>query len=249
MRSLTCLCLLIVPMFLLGCEDDQATIRVMIPDVQGRETPVPGVRLFFFPYDRDSALRELEAQAPTPRPDTSRLDSLLQLFREPFVRYVSLGAERERLTRERDSLESRLAQMSDDAGERLGVTTALQERHDALRLLGPDVERARLELDAVRHVLPEAESLRTALAAWEDSAHRGIDSVNRILVRQTHRDPIIESTGPAGWATVTLEPGDWWVVARAVNVLDPNAQWVWNLRIMTDTTILNPENGQSRPRR
>jgi len=249
MRLLTVLCLMIVPALLGGCEDDQVTIRVMIPDVQGRETPVAGVRLFFFPYDRDSALRELEHLAPTPRPDTARLDSLLGTFRGPFVRFVSLGAQRERLSQERDSLDNRLALLPVDAPERPALTTALKERHDALLQLEPDLERARVELDAVRHVLPEAESLRTTLAVWEDSAHRGIDSLNRILVRRTRRDPIVESTGPAGWVTIALEPGDWWVVARAVNVLDPNAQWVWNLRITTDTTILNPQNGQSQPRR
>lgn len=248
MRQLIPLCLILFPTLLAACGENQVTVRVMIPDVQGRETPVAGVRLFILPYDRDSVLRELERQAPTPRPDTARLDSLLRLFREPFVRYVDLTAGRDRLTHARDSLETRLTDLPEDAPERAGLLAASLVRVDSLLTLESELEIARQHLDEVRRVLPEAESLRRTLAAWEDTAHRGIDSVARVLVRSTHRDPIDELTDHAGWATISLERGDWWVVARALNVLDPNAQWSWNLRITTDTIILNPANGRSRPR-
>ena len=249
MHRLFVFCLILGPSLLLACSDELVmTIRVMVPDDQGRETPLAGTRLFFLPYDRDSVLRDLERQAPTPRPDTGRLDSLLGLFREPFVRYVGLTASRERVARAMDSVEARLTDLSSDVPERARLLEVSRKLQDSLTGLEAPLERARRRLDGVRGVLPEAESLRRRVAAWQDTAYRGLDSVTRLLLRSTRRDQVIDSTDAAGWATLSLEPGAWWVFARAVNVLDPNAQWSWNVRITSDTLILNSANGHSRPR-
>ena len=62
-------------------------VRVSIPGPDSVETPVTGVGVVALPYDRDSVLRQLEARAPTPRPDTAPLDSLFAAFRGPFTAY------------------------------------------------------------------------------------------------------------------------------------------------------------------
>lgn len=182
-------------------------------------------------------LTALDAIAATPRPDTRRLDSLFAAFRAPFGRYLSLAADHERVERVRDSLV--------EAGAPPGSFQALT---DSLDRLAPLLASARGNLDRVRGLMPVADSLRLVVAAWEDSAYASYDSVTRALVRQSYRQVVNDSTGPAGWQTVKLKKGTWWLYVRAINVNDPNAQWYWNVPVTGDTIILSPANGRSRPR-
>ncbi len=210
-------------------------MQVLIPSEYGVETPVAGIRLTFLPYDRDSVLTALESRFATPRPDTSRLDSLFQAFREPFGGYLRLAAHYERVTRTRDSLA--------EAG---AGPASLQPLVDSLARLAPGVAAARRDLDRVRTLMPAAESLRARLAAWEESASQDYDSVARYLIRQSIRDVVTDSTDAGGWRTVKLKRGTWWLYVRAINVNDPNAQWYWNVPVVGDTIILSPANGRSR---
>ena len=210
-------------------------MQVLIPNEYGVETPVAGARLTFLPYDRDSVLTALESRFATPRPDTSRLDSLFQAFREPFGSYLRLAADYERVTRTRDSLA--------DAG---ASPASLRPLTDSLGRLEPGLAAARRDLDRVRILMPAAESLRGRMAAWEDSASLEYDSVARYLIRQSIRDVVTDSTDAAGWRTVKLKQGTWWLYVRAINVNDPNAQWYWNVPVVGDTIVLSPANGRSR---
>lgn len=229
--------ILLAVLVLAACGQDKVTVQVLIPNERGVETPVAGARLAFLPYDRDSVLGALDNLAASPRPDTSRLDSLFQAFRVPFGRYLSVAADHERVSRARDSLT--------EAGAN---PESLQSLTDSLERLAPLLAAARRDLDAVRALMPAADSLRLQVAAWEDGAYAGYDSVTRALVRQSHRAAVNDSTGPAGWKTVELKKGRWWLYVRAININDPNAQWYWNVPVIGDTIILSPANGRSRPR-
>lgn len=224
-------------LFLAACGQDEVTVQVLIPNERGVETPVAGARLAFLPYDRDSVLRAFDDLATSPRPDTSRLDSLFQAFRVPFGRYLALAADHERVSRARDSLT--------EAGAN---PATLQSLTDSLDRIAPSLAAARRDLDKVRALMPAADSLRLQVAAWEDGAYTGYDSVTRALVRQSHRDVVNDSTGPTGWKTVKLKKGTWWLYVRAININDPNSQWYWNVPVAGDTIILSPANGHSRPR-
>ena len=79
----------LVSLALLACGPEQVTIQVTIPDDAGVEAPLPGVRLVLVPYNRDSILQVLENRAPSTRPSTTGLDSLFQLFRDPFNAYLT----------------------------------------------------------------------------------------------------------------------------------------------------------------
>lgn len=80
---------------LTGCGGDTVVVRVAIPDANGVETPIRGVRLTLIPYDRDSLLTVLTNRAPSPRPDTTELDSLFQAFRGPFNAYLAAAQRRQ----------------------------------------------------------------------------------------------------------------------------------------------------------
>jgi len=223
---------------LLGCGGPRrVTVRISIPDESGVVTPLAGVRVMLLPYDRDSIRSALTGAASTPRPPTERMDTLFQQFREPFGAYLRLAVHRQRLERRRDSAEA--------AGAGQVVTAA----EDSLEHLAGPLEVARRRLDSARaNILPEATRLRQALAAWEDDAFRAYDSITSAITRQLGRPAVIDSTGAAGWTTLTVPDGTWWVHARAVNVLDPNAEWYWNVPLSRDTILLTPANGRSQPR-
>ncbi len=204
-------------------------VQVAIPDEYDVLTPLAGVRLTVLPYDRDSLLADLERSAPSPRPSTARLDSLFQAFREPFGAYLQASARHARLVRASEA----------------GASGAA----DSLAALAPRLEAARATLARARRELqPAIDSLRRQLAAWEDSAYRGYDSITAGLVRRPDRAAVVDTTGPAGWTDVLVPKGTWWVTARAVNVLDPNSEWYWNVRVTGDTIRLDPSNGRIRPR-
>jgi len=213
-----------------ACGPDRVSIQVTIPDQAGVETPLPGARLTLLPYDRDSMLTVLENRASSPRPSTARLDSLLQLFRDPLTRYLRVSSEVQRLTARADTARALL--------------------EDSLATLTAAQEAARQTLAKARQRLqPDIESLLAGVRAWEDTAFRTYDSITASITSGTGDDAVSDSTLADGWSRVKLpRKGPWWVYVRAVNVNDPNAEWYWNVRITGDTVRLSPRNGRSRTR-
>src|SRR5438876_626768 len=82
----------------------QVAVRILVPDLEGSETPIPGVVVVALPYDRDSVLAALERRAGTGRPHAAELDSLFEAFRGPFLAFSRAAWRLERMTRRRDSL-------------------------------------------------------------------------------------------------------------------------------------------------
>ena len=221
------------------------SIQVTIPDQAGVETPVPGVRLTLLPYDRDSLLTVLENRAPSPRPGTARLDTLLAQFRDPLTSYLRVSAEVQRLSIQIDSTRAR------NPGAAQGeAAVTLRRLEDSLATLTTARETARQALAKARERLqPDIERLSARVRAWEDTAFRTYDSITASITSGTGDDAVSDSTMADGWSRVKLpRKGPWWVYARAVNVLDPNAEWYWNVRITGDTVRLSPQNGRSRTR-
>lgn len=94
-RTLARRSLMVAALALTGCGGDTVMVQVAIPDPNGIETPIRGVRLLMVPYDRDSLLAVLTARAPSPRPEAAPLDSLFEAFRAPFNAYLAAARRRE----------------------------------------------------------------------------------------------------------------------------------------------------------
>ena len=186
------------------------------------------------PFDRDSLRTVLENRAPSTRPSEARLDSLLSEFRDPFNQYLRIAYAIDRVrSAAAAATDSSLRRRLDDSLETL--TNALQQSRTALNQV-----RSRLE--------PAIDSERTRIRGWEDTAFRSYDSLGNALARELHREPIVDSTRAIGHTRVRVRAGDSWVVARAVNVRDPNSEWYWNVRLEGDTVRLSSANGRVRPR-
>ena len=206
------------------------TIKVALPDMDGVETAASGVPVVALPYNRDSLLNALERAQGTPRPNTAALDSLFAEFRGPFVEHFLAGRA---LAATRDSVD----------GGRLPESA----------LAGPSgrVERSRAALEAMRaSVLPRADSLRSAVRAWEDSTYRGFDSLTKYLAERSGRKPVVDTTDATGHAELRIPASrnDWWVTASSWDVTDPNMSWYWNMRLTGDTTVMDARSGRRRPR-
>jgi hypothetical protein len=209
-----------------ACERPRdVAVRVSIPGPDSVETPVTGVGVIALPYDRDSVLRQLEARALTPRPDTAPLESLFAAFRGPFTAYSAVTL---RLGKLRDSV----------AGAKGGPDSL--RLADSIRATEARAEHARVQLDrARREFVGRSDSLRRRMRQWEDSTYQGWDSVVQGLARRSGRTAVTDTTGSQGWAHLKLAPGRWWVYARSWDAEDPNAEWYWNTPVTEDTLLLS----------
>ena len=232
----------------LACErPHDMAVRVSIPGPDSMETPVTGVGLVALPYDRDSVLARLRAQAKLPHPDTTALDSLYAEFRSPFTGYATATY---RLGKLRDSLASVQREL-DSLGRDTPRYSVLYARFgwltDSISVAESRAKAARITLDKARSTfVARSESLRTAVRHWEDSTYKGYDSIVRGLSRG--RDPVTDTTGADGWAHLRIKPGRWWIYARSWDATDPNSEWYWNVPATGDTLILSSRSGRRQPR-
>jgi hypothetical protein len=111
------------------------------------------------------------------------------------------------------------------------------------------MERARTQLSAARDTLwPRIESLRVEARQWQISTFAGYDTAARSLARSRMRTLSGDTTDAAGWATLRVAPGPWWITARSPDPQDPNFEWYWNVRVDADTVRLDPASGRHLPR-
>jgi hypothetical protein len=205
------------------------TVRVMVPDLDGSESPASGVPVVAVPYDRDSVIAALEGARSTPRPHMAALDSLFAQFRGPFLDHFRAS---QALDAVRDSVARGLA---DDA---------------RLRAATRRVEATRVALDSAREVLASGDSLRADVRSWENSTYQSFDSVTKALADQARRKPVVDTTDATGYAELRIPASrnDWWVVARSWDVTDPNMSWTWSVPVQGDTVFLDAASGRRRPR-
>jgi len=215
-------------------------ISVAIPDATGVVGPAAGVTVMALPYDRDSLLASMENEAALPRPHTAELDSLFQLFREPFSQSTRFAVLVDRL---RDSL--RVAE-ADPTGMTLRAVL-----EDSIRVL----ERARLQaserLAEIRdQVGPTIDSLRAEVRTWEAEAFRNWAETTRSLSAGNLVAGIMDTTRFDGTARLYLPPSgrSWWIYARSFNSGDPNSEWYWNIPITGSAVTLDTSTGRLRPR-
>jgi hypothetical protein len=213
-----------------ACETSRPlAVRVSIPGPDSVETPVTGVGVVALPYDRDSVLRMLEGRARSPRPPTAPIESLYAAFRGPFLTYSAAAVH--------------LARLRDSAGGQ-------PVPDDSLRRARAEADRARAALDRARQSFADrGDSLRLRMRQWEDSTYQGYDSIVQDLARQSRREPVTDTTGADGWASLTLSPGRWWVYARSWDAGDPNSEWYWNVPAPAgDTLMLSSRSARRQPR-
>jgi hypothetical protein len=236
---------------LTGCDGGrrEVAVRVSIPDPASTETPAAGVGVVALPYDRDSVLGSLEAQARLPRPDTAALDSLFARFRGPFTVYTAISYAEAALRDSLRLLRGRLDSLPRRAPEYATLSARYTRLSDSLVRVEGRALRARSALDRARvEFVTRSESLRTAIRHWEDSTYRGYESIVESLARARRREPVTDTTDATGWAHFTLAPGSWWIHARAWDTSDPNSQWYWNVPADADTILLSSRAGRRRPR-
>jgi hypothetical protein len=232
----------------LACErPHDMAVRVSIPGPDSLETPVTGIGLVALPYDRDSVLSRLRAQARIPHPDTTTLDSLYAEFRGPFTGYSSATF---RLGKLRDSLaivQRELDSLGRDTPRYSVLYARFGRLTDSIAAAEAHTKTARAALDKARSMFVEkSESLRSVVRQWEDSTYRGYDSIVHSLSRG--REAVTDTTGADGWAHLRIKPGRWWIYARSWDATDPNSEWYWNVPASGDTLILSSRTGRRQPR-
>ena len=108
--------LLLLALFLAACSEPATTVVISVPDQEGRETPIGAQEVVLLPYDRDSVIAALTAQAATPQPDPAPLERLLDSLRIAYAEYGAVptagrAAAQRRLDARRSALEPRIAEL------------------------------------------------------------------------------------------------------------------------------------------
>lgn len=205
-------------------------VRVLLPGLDTADAPVAGTGVVALPYDRDSVLAGLRARAKTPRPDTTALDSLYAAFRGPFSTFSRSAYVLE-------ALKDSAAKAAAGSPEATRLAARVREAEAARAAAARTLDAARREFDA------RVPALRKAVRAWEDTTYAGYAALVKPLMRMEL--PVSDTTGPTGWATLTLGTGHWWLYVRAFDSDDPNAEWYWNLPITAgDTVVLSRANAR-----
>ncbi len=220
-----------------------------MPDLSGIETPIPGAVVAALPYDRDSLIRTMELRAPSGRPHTQALDSLFQAFHGPFLDMSRAAWLVEQTGRRLDSVTAALSAAAPASPAALELTGMRKTLTDSLTRQSAGLERARTALGAARDTLwPRIERLRQEARAWEHTTYAGYDTLSRSQTTGRMRMITSDTTGAAGWASLTINQGTWWIHARSPDPQDPNFEWYWNVPLVDDTVRLSPATGRRRPR-
>lgn len=201
------------------------------------------------PYDRDSVLASLEARSPRPAAPTRQLDSLFQLFRGPFISYAAQAYRAQSLTTAMGRIKMRLDSLPRSSPLYDSLYRTFAADSDSLAPALRRRNEAQHSLAEVRNQLePHIDSLRQLLARWKDTTYKGYDSITKALGSGIGREPIADSTGRDGSATIRLPRGEWWVYARSWDAWDPNSEWYWNVRVTGNRVVLDRASGRRLPR-
>lgn len=224
-------------------------IQVLIPGADSALAPAVDLPVVALPYNRDSVLASLEARAGQPRPHTAALDDLFAQYRQPFAAYAVATARGQAFHDTLTAIRATLDTIARSAPEYQSlyrrftvVTDSVAEADRASKAASDRLNRARRELSG------PIESLRVEVRAWEDSIYGGYDTLVQNLANASMREPTSDTTKAGGWATLRLTPGRWWIYVRSWDAHDPNAEWYWNIPVTQDTIVLDPRNGQRRPK-
>lgn len=227
----------------------QVAVQVLVPDLAGRETPLPGAVVAALPYDRDSLIETMERRAPSGRPHTQALDSLFQAFHGPFLDMSRAAWLVEQTGRRLDSVTAALSAVPAGSPAALELGAMRKDLTDSLTRQNTGMERTRSALGAARDTLwPSIERLREEARAWEHTTYAGYDTLTRSQTTGRMRMISSDTTGATGWATLRVNKGIWWIHARSTDPQDPNFEWYWNVPLVGDTVRLSPATGRHRPR-
>jgi hypothetical protein len=223
--------ILLLALALAGCESAQmVTVRVMIPDLDGRPTPASGVTVTALPFDRDSLASAIERARHAVRPHVAELDSIYDRYRGPFLDYFRASR--------------RQAAVKDSAAKGLLPPAAVEVIDRQVAATRETLDRIRARYDG------HLDTLKADVARWEDSTYSDYDSLGRALLQRAGRKVVTDTTDLSGTATLRLvkTPAGWWISASSWDPLDPNRVWYWNVPVRGDTVVLGPETGMRRPR-
>lgn len=224
-------------------------VQVLVPDLSGLDTPIPGAVVAALPYDRDSLIGTMEVRAGTARPHTEALDSLFQAFHGPFLDMSRAAWLVEQTGRRLDSVNTALSAAPAGSPAAAELTIRQKILRDSLARQNTGLERARTVLGAARDTLyPRMERLRAEVREWQQSTYVGFDTLTRSQTTEKMRMIARDTTGAAGWASLSLRKGTWWIHARSPDPQDPNFEWYWNVLLEGDTVRLSPATGRHRPR-
>lgn len=219
-----------------GCEQDT---RVAVEVSWEDDGPVADLAITALPFDPDALLDSLAAGADAPAPTFPALEAEMRDYHRPdpdpyeeinrpwlalrdTVRLLADSLiERDRTdpgyTADYERFRALYARLAERAGE----------RDRALRNVNGD------HLALARRAAAAADSLR----AWEYQAYAGYPDAAAAAVVHSGRSVVEGTTDRHGRLTLRVQPGRWWLVARAADPANPFLEYYWNVSVTATRVV------------
>jgi hypothetical protein len=213
-----------------ACGEQRGAIHVQVSLAR---QALAGLEITALPFDPERLLDSLDTLAPTPKPTFPELEQELADFVPPDLRRFSAAAAPWRALRDSVAdLAGSLGQIDRRSTEYASLYARFRTMYARLAQYSADRDRAVRELRGADRNLTErvrvaAESLR----AWEETAYARYPALAASEQLRAGRAAHQSVTDSAGAAHLTLEPGDWWLVARAPVASNPFQEYRWNVRV------------------
>jgi hypothetical protein len=245
-RQLTLAGFLMMITLLMGCRGTGTL--VVRASLDG--TPMTDLDIVAVPYDAAGLLDSLEQAAPVPKPQFPDLEAELRAYRrKPPDAVTTLNAEWENARQAVADLADSLNAMDRGSADYAAAYARFRAAYDALSQEEAELEgRMRQELGSDRVLATRAAAAADSLRRWEMDAYQDLPS---LVARYPE---VTATTDSDGIATLSLDAGRWWLVARTPDPVNPFMEFSWTVPVVVSpivpvTTPLSARNVTLRWRR
>ncbi len=215
-----------------ACGAGEISLDVFASDEDGR--PLSGLEVTVLPHDHVRLLDSLGTAALTPRPTFEHLEREFQGYRMPDVEALHSADGEWRAIR--DSVRHLSDSLNVVGRDAPGYARRYQYLGDLYRrftqLTAERDARLRDQIGAHRDLAEAAQAAADSLRLWEQVAYADYRALAESASIGTGREGLTAVTGPDGIATVSLEPGPWWVTARLRDPENPYREYFWNIGLV-----------------
>lgn len=216
---------------LAACGSGEIIVQAETTNVEtGEAIALPGLVVQLLPFDRDQVFDSLAQAYQEPEPPIP--DTIIKLQDAVAQAQQEWRAIEARWMTARDSLKriaDRMQGLSPAQAEYRILFADFTSLEPQVERLQRENERAFARFDQLqKELVVMAQQVRLRRQEWEDEAFASVDSIFAVLIKQSKREPVEDTTDATGLARVYVKPGRWWVHARYEL---PYTELYWNIPV------------------
>lgn len=219
-----------------GCHQDA---RINVAAAWADDGPIVELEILALPFNPDRILDSLATAAPTPPPMFAELVQEMRTYTIPEDDpYAELNRPWLALRDSVAALSDTLMGMDRSAPAYAAGYARFRTLYGRLADLAAARDRALREVNGDRVELARrAAGAADSLRAWEYTAYAAYPEVAAEAVLASGREVVEGVTDKDGTVLLVLDPGRWWLVARAQDMANPFMEYYWNVPVTVTRVI------------